>query len=443
MENNSNLSLLEKFQEWIAKSISLKLLIIGFIVILLLIPQAMTLDLIEERQLRQQEAEEEISAKWSQAQTLTGPYLSIPYLVSKEIEDNGEKKVIREQQTAFFLPDQLEINGNLQPQALHRGIFDVVVYSGEIAIKADFAKLPLEKLNLLPEQILWEKASLQIGLTDLRGIGEKPLLGVDGNILTSEPFADEKTKLKGLQVDISLSPENLSFSFESKINLKGSKSFEVIPVGKTTKLKLSGNWPSPSFQGQFLPEKRNILEGSFESEWQVLHFNRPFGQEFVERIPDLSESAFGLTLMLPADQYQQSIRTSKYSILIIILSFLSLFLMEIFTKSRIHPLQYILIGFALVLYYTLLIAFSEQIGFKLAYLIASLASVLLLGFYSRTIFPKWKNTGIFTCILSVFYLFIFVIIRQQDFALLIGSIGLFAALAITMFISRKIDWYKS
>ncbi|GMQ30866.1 cell envelope integrity protein CreD [Algoriphagus confluentis] len=443
MEPQSNLSFLEKFQEWIANSISIKLLIIGFIVLILLIPQAMTLDLIQERQLRQQEAEEEISAKWSQDQTLTGPYLAVPYLVSKEVESAGEKRIVREQQTAYFLPDHLEISGNIQPQALHRGIFDVVVYSGEISLQAEFPSLPLNKLNLLPEQILWDQTSLMVGLTDLRGIGENPSLRVEGKTLNYEPFLDEKTHLKGLQVALPLKPENTPFSFDSRILLKGSKSFEVIPLGKTTRLSLNGDWPSPSFQGQFLPEKRMVSENFFESEWQVLHFNRPFGQEFIGGIPDLSGSAFGLDLMLPADQYQQSIRTAKYSVLIIILSFLSLFLMEIFTKSRIHPLQYILIGFALVLYYTLLIAFSEQIGFKLAYLIASMAIVLLLALYSRSLFPKWKNTGIFTGILTVFYIFIFVIVRQQDFALLIGSLGLFVALAITMFISRKIDWYKN
>jgi inner membrane protein len=145
---------------------------------------------------------------------------------------------------------------------------------------------------------------------------------------------------------------------------------------------------------------------------------------------------------MPADQYQQSVRTSKYAVLIIVLSFLSLFLMEIFTKKRIHPLQYILVGFSLVLYYTLLIALSEQLGFKFAYLLASIATVGLLALYSKSLFGSFKNTLLFSGILTLFYAFIFVIVKQQEYALLIGSIGLFLALATTMFISRKIDWYK-
>ena len=443
MENQTNSSYLDKFQEWISRSISLKLLVIGFIVLILLIPQSMTLDLIQERQSRLEVAEAEISAKWSREQTLVGPFLGLPYYQTREIESAGEKKTIRELQTAYFFPDELNILGNLDAQQLHRGIFDVVVYSGDLNLDAKFNALPLEKINLTPDQILWDQAALFIGLSDLRGIGENPQLQINGVSHPAEPFSDEKMALKGLQIQISLDSTNAGIDFSGKIKVKGSREFQVAPVGKTTQLELAGNWPSPSFQGEFLPESREVTDSSFHSKWKVLHFNRPFGQEFLGKIPAVETSAFGLSLVLPADQYQQSVRTSKYAVLIIILSFLSLFLMEIFTKKRIHPLQYTLIGFSLVLYYTLLIAFSEQIGFSLAYLLSSLATVGLLTLYSKTLFDKFKSTAVFSGILIVFYTFIFVIVKQQEYALLIGSLGLFLALAVTMFISRKIDWYKS
>lgn len=442
MEKETNLSILEKFQDWISRSTSLKLLVIGFIALLLLIPQALITDLINERQARLVETENEVTDKWSRAQTVIGPYLALPYHYYREVNSNGENKVIKELKTAYFLPDVLDVKGNLQAESLHRGIFDVVVYRGDIQLNAEFGEIALGKLDITPEQVLWDQASIMISVSDLRGIGENPDLSLNNSPLTSEPFSDPQSQLKGLQFPVSLDSLSKEFNFSGNLKLKGSKDFHIVPLGKTTMMNLSGSWPNPSFQGEFLPEQRELSKDGFESTWKVLHFNRPFGQEFSSTLPNFQESSFGLSLKMPVDQYQQSIRTSKYAILIILLSFLALFLMETFTKRRIHPLQYTLIGFALVLYYTLLIALSEQLGFSLAYLISSLATVGLLAFYSKSLFSQLKTIGIFTGILSAFYIFIFVIIKQQDYALLIGSIGLFVALAITMFISRKIDWYK-
>ncbi len=173
-----------------------------------------------------------------------------------------------------------------------------------------------------------------------------------------------------------------------------------------------------------------------------MYFNRSFGQEFSEQLPEMHTSSFGMAVLMAVDQYQMSTRTSKYAILIIILSFLSMFLIEVISKLKIHPFQYILIGLALVLYYTLLIALSEQIGFNKAYLIASISIILLLAFYTQSLFKRWSNMFVFTSMLTVFYTYVFVITKEQDYALLIGSIGLFIALAATMFATKKIDWYN-
>ncbi|WP_111672539.1 cell envelope integrity protein CreD [Algoriphagus litoralis] len=440
MEQNSKITTPKPTSLGFAKSGSIKLLIIGAIALVLLIPQSFTLDLIEERQLRMIEAEEDIRGKWSREQTLTGPYLKVPYFELKEIVEKGEKKIIKEQRNKYFLPETLNLRGNIDAQLLHRGIFDVVVYTNDIAFDAKFDSMDLQKMNILPENILWNQAELLIGISDLRGISGSPTFKQNSNSLVMEPFAENNSETKGLLSKITLDPGNSSFSFTGNMVLKGSKDFSIVPLGKTTHLDLSGNWSSPSFQGEFLPDSRSITADGFQSNWQVLHFNRPFGQVFDGYLPNLSTSAFGLSLVNPVDQYQQSTRTSKYAILIIALSFLALFLMELFTKSPIHPVQYTLIGFALVLYYTLLIALSEHLGFTFAYGIASLATVTLLGLYSRSIFPTWKETGLFGSVLSIFYLFIFIIVKQQDFALLIGSIGLFISLAVTMFVSRKINF---
>lgn len=440
MDQNSKIPTPKPANLGFAKSASIKLLIIAAIALVLLIPQSFTLDLIEERQGRLAEAEEDIRGKWSREQTIMGPYLKLPYFELKEIITNGEKKLIKEHKTKYILPEQLNLSGNIEAQLLHRGIFDVVVYTNALAFDAKFDSLELGKLNLETENILWDQASLMIGISDLRGISGSPNFKVNDEILVMEPFSERNGEDKGLLSKISLNSSNSGFEFSGEMILKGSKDFSIIPLGKTTNLFMTGNWPSPSFQGEFLPESRKITEAGFESNWSILHFNRPFGQEFEGYFPDLSHSAFGLSLVNPVDQYQQSTRTSKYAILIITLSFLALYLMELFTKSQIHPIQYTLIGFALILYYTLLIALSEHLGFSVAYGIASCATVSLLGLYSRSIFSNWKEAGIFSSVLSVFYLFIFIIVKQQDFALLIGSIGLFISLAATMFISRKINF---
>lgn len=419
-----------------------KLIIIAIIGLILLIPQSFTTNLIHERQSRLAEAEEEVTDKWSRAQTFIGPYIAVPYTHYQIVKGKDGEKKIAEKRTAYFFPDELDITGKIDAQSLQRGIFDIVVYTTQLAFEATFEQLTPNKLGLSDDQMSWEDSYLVLTIDDLRGIGEHPEIVANDQNLNLEPFSMASSSIKGLQAKLSLDSAQRKLSVSGNLNLKGSKSFEVVPIGKTSTFHLSGNWPSPSFQGSFLPESRTLLDNSFESDWTVLHFNRPFGQEFNNYLPDLSDSKMGLSLHLPADQYQQSIRTSKYAILIISLSFLALFLMEIFTKKPIHPLQYTLVGFALVLYYTLLIAFSEQFGFQVAYLISSLATVGLLAFYSLAIFKKPKNTAIFTSILVVFYGFIFVIVKQQDYALLIGSIGLFLALAVTMAISRKIDWYS-
>lgn len=213
-----------------------------------------------------------------------------------------------------------------------------------------------------------------------------------------------------------------------------------VPAGKTTTVKLTGPWASPSFDGVFLPENREVTEKGFSANWKILHFNRPFAQQWTGD-NQLSGAEFGVKLLIPVDQYQKSIRTSKYGQLVIILTFVALFLVEITRKIRIHPFQYILIGVSLIIYYTLLISFSEQVGYNIAYWIASLATVALISFYSTSFLKSRGLVALFTSLLLVFYTFIFIIILQQDFSLLLGSIGLFLIVGSLMYFSRGVKWY--
>jgi inner membrane protein len=205
---------------------------------------------------------------------------------------------------------------------------------------------------------------------------------------------------------------------------------------------LEGPWPNPSFDGVFLPTKRDITESGFKAQWNILHYNRPFSQQWIEGDENVSDANFGVKFLIPVDQYQKSIRTAKYGQLIILLTFIALFMVEIMKKIRIRPFQYILIGSALIIYYTLLISFSEHVGYNIAYMLSSFATVTLISLYSLTFLETKKLSALLSFLLVFFYSFIFVIIQLQDYSLLLGSIGLFLIIAMVMYFSKNVKWYN-
>jgi inner membrane protein len=359
-------------------------------------------------------------------------------------------------QRAYVLPEKLTIKGTVDPKVRHRGIFEAAVYQSVIDLKATFNTPSFVERKIPEADILWADAQMVLGIKDLRGISENPTLQVGGVACTGEPssnlnyFAERKdyddNRTSGTGVVVNLPWKSFAdFSGEvaMKLALKGSSNLYFTPVGKTTDVTLSGPWADPSFDGSFLPNTEpQISEAGFSATWKILHFNRPFAQSWFDEEKNLTGSDFGARLLIPVDQYQKSMRSSKYGVLVIVLTFVSLFMVEIMQKIRIHPFQYILIGAALIIYYSLLLSFSEQLGYNWAYLIATVATVTLIGLYSTTFLKTKTLVTIFTSLLTFFYLFIFVIIQLQDFSLLMGSIGLFLIIGAIMYFSRSIKWYK-
>jgi inner membrane protein len=213
------------------------------------------------------------------------------------------------------------------------------------------------------------------------------------------------------------------------------------PVGKVTDVRLSSAWPNPSFNGAFLPDRRRVGDTGFTANWNVLHLNRNYPQLWTSNKYDISGSAFGIDLLLPVDSYQKTYRSIHYAILFIGFTFLVFFFIEVLNKIFIHPMQYLLVGVALIVFYTLLLAISEHLHFNLAFILSALATLFLIGGYVRAILRSARLTMLISGILTILYAFIFVIIQLQDYALLIGSIGIFIILALVMYFSRKIDWY--
>ena len=459
------ITLFEKFNRWLSESIMIKLASIGFLILILLIPSAWIESLIRERESRADSVVEEIASKWSGPQTITGPVLSVPYIIYYEADVQHEKLVNgqtvmetkkesrQRTEMAYFLPENLLINGTVNPQVLHRGIFDAAVYESNINLKATFNRPDFEKMKIKEEDVMWADAELSMGISDLRGISDNPGLMVGGKAYTGEPSnnlqirvqRNQNDELSGTGVVVKLpwkSGSDFNGDVSMKLPLKGSSSMNFSPVGKTTEVELSGPWTSPSFDGEFLPDERTIDGKGFQAKWKILHYNRPFSQTWTGRGKNLSGSDFGAKLLIPVDQYQKSMRTSKYSILVIMLTFVALFMVEIMRKIRIHPFQYILIGAALIIYYSLLLSFSEQVGYNWAYFISTMATVTLISLYSTTFLAGRVLVITFTTLLTFFYGFIFVIIQLQDFSLLLGSIGLFLIIGVIMYFSRKIKWYK-
>jgi inner membrane protein len=457
MENT--LSPIDRFNNWIKESVMIKLMSIGFLILILLIPASWIESLINERQYRADDVIKEISQKWSSDQTLTGPVIVIPFTKYEKVktwEKGIQKEEISESvHRAYFLPEELYIDSKITPQILHRGIFDAVVYDSKIDLKAKFGELSFGKWNIPDGQVHWKEAMVVSGITDLRGISENPIVRSGNKELTTEPsnnvgltsgVIDENTPAvmtKGIASSLNWANRNdITSHFTIDLQLKGSERLYFVPAGKTTDVTVSGQWSSPSFDGQLLPASRQVNEKDFKATWKVLSYNRPFAQQWMDSDQSLTGSEFGVNLLIPADQYQKSIRTAKYGVLVIILAFTALFLVEITARIRIHPFQYILIGAALIIYYTLLLSISEHIGYNSAYAVASLATTTLVALYSTTFLVKKSLTVLFTLLMSLFYVFIFVIIQAEDFSLLIGSMGLFIIVAVIMYFSRRVKWYK-
>lgn len=423
---------------------TIKILIIGGLVILLMIPMFMIENLITERGYTQENAINEVSEKWSLAQTISGPYLNIQYPVTTE---NNEKKEVSIKDLILF-PDELLIDGQLKTEILKRSLYEVNVYQSELTLKGSFSSEELIKSRIDMNNLKFDQAAICLNLTDMRGISEQISITLDDSVYIFEPGMDNRginnTGVHAI-ADLSALKTDKKLPYEIKIKLKGSQSINFIPLGKTTQVNLKANWNTPSFIGNYLPNNRDITENNFSAQWQVLNLNRNYSQvtiNYNQNIKDIENSSFGVNFEIAVEQYQQSMRSAKYAILIILLTFGVIFFTEIMNKTRIHALQYLLVGLALCLFYSLLLSFSEHIGFNPAYLLSSALTVLLVGGYMLGIIRKKKPAFIMVGLLSILYLYIFVLIQLETFALLAGSLGLFTILAIVMYFSKKIDWFN-
>lgn len=443
METIQSKNILDRINESISQSITFKLISIGILILLLLIPKQMINSLIIERENRMHQTVREVTDKWSRRQTVTGPILTIPY--KKYLLTEDKKNIKEVTRYATFLPEELNIETNIQPEERYRGIFKVIVYKAGLSLKGKFPLPDFSLWDIDEKDILWSKATLNVGISDLRGIEKEVYLKQNNLNKAFQPGISESTLFNsGIHIPLQESIQQfINNDFSIDISLKGSEELFFVPIGKNTEVTMTSSWKDPSFTGSFLPKDRKIGPDGFEASWKVLHFNRNYPQSWTTADYQIQDSKFGVNLLVAADHYQKSLRTSKYAILIIALSFLIFFLIEVTQKLRIHAFQYILIGLALMLFYTLVLSISEHLGFNTAYWISCISVIALISFYSYSVLNKKRLSYLLAGSLTMIYGFIFIIIQIETYALLVGSIGLFVILGLTMYFTRKITWYRT
>jgi inner membrane protein len=438
--------LLRSIKHWLMNSAFLRVLFICFVMLLLQIPIEMIDSQVRERNYTRLQAISDVTSKWGYGQNITGPRLVIPYYKIKTwLKADGKSEQIRSIHYASFLPEELNFHAHVKNEVRYRGIFEVPLYQTEIDIKGHFTKPDFRKLGIDHKTVLWDKAELLVGVSDARGIQKQAYLSLNGKSYAFEPgMGKSEQKEQGFHIPLTDNFEKDRYQYQTKLILNGSDKLFVAPIGKNTQIKITSDWPDPSFQGNILPGKRTISASGFNAEWNITSISRQYPQAWLNESLDhkkITQSMVGVNFISPVDNYRMTDRSIKYVMLFLLFTFIVIWLMEITSKVRVHLLQYLLLGLGLCLFYLLLLAFSEHIGFTWAYIISSLAVISMIGSYSMTILKTGKHAAIISVGVAALYIYLYSLLQEQNYSLLFGSLGVFTALAAVMYITRNIDWY--
>jgi inner membrane protein len=432
------------------QSSTAKIIMVGLLTLILLIPLQFVKSLIYERAERQEEVVKEINKKWGGSVYFYGPIIKVPYTIYEQsrLEDAKTKQVTFSRtphtEYAYFFPDELKAAIDVKTEEKNRANYESVVFNSQMALKGSYTMPDFSSRNIPTEDIQWDKASVIIKTNNIKGIKGGVNISLKGRKHTFEPVGttggDTIATLETRAVNLKEAFAGGAAPFSLNISYNGSEQLKMVPIGKITEATMASNWHSPSFKGNFLPESKNITGTGFTSAWKVSYLNRPFTQQHFETLPNLAEYSFDVDFLIPVDEYQQNERASKYGFLVIGLTFLIFFLIQSVSRISIHIFQYTMIGLALIMFYTLLISITEHSSFRLAYLIAGISVIAMITAYSVSILKNKKFPMFIAGSLTALYSFIYVIIQLENYALLAGSIGLFLILGAVMYFSRKIDW---
>lgn len=426
-------------------SVTTKAVLIGVIVLLLLVPLALLKSVVSERSSQREQAYQRVAEGWGGALTFGGPMLIVP--TERLVIVDDKERILRSDM--YILPSRLDmdVDVTLEPQPRYVGIYAVPVYLSKLRLQGEFDFAALQRSVSHPDvTYLWSQSRLRLPISSVRSLRE----------VTRAQFADRHVDLgpvgpgmyRGVEAGVDLEElrKGQRTAFDFAVVVAGSRAVSMLPLGNVTTVSLRSDWPHPSFQGAFLPAERKITDQGFEARWQVLELNRTYHQVFTEGeidVATLEQSAFGVGLFQSVDIYQRAERAVKYAVLFIALTFLTLFAWEQVTRNRLHPLQYLLVGLALSMFYLLLIALSEHIDFIVAYVTAAASLVLLIGLYIAGALRSSRRGLVAGAAMGVVYGLLYMLVLSEDYSLLLGAIILFVALAAVMLATRRIDWYQT
>lgn len=432
---------MEKQQKENQKKLLFKIGFILLLILLLMIPNYTIQDLILERKAQEYEVQSQIASSWGPDQKLIGPILSIPY--EHEFETDSGTKIIAKQ--LRVLPQALDIKVDISTQERKKSIYKTILYNADHQLSGHFKMPSAIDFGENVKTIHWDKAKVDIGFSSAASLDNIVDITLGSNKYKMDSGASD-AKLFNSAIhasNIVLDAEIKKVDFSTNIGINGSGSLKYLPIADNTTVTMQSTWSAPGFVGLPLPQNRKITENGFTAKWKSTEYNRPFKSMWDDNLVHLERQnvQFGVDLVQTVGHYQKNMRSAKYALLIISMSFLVFFFFETLKGNKIHPVQYIFIGLSLSIFYILLLSLSEHVGFDKAYTIAASSVVGLISWYSKFILEKTSNVVILSTILGGLYLYIYILLQMEEFALLVGSIGLFIALATTMYLSRNMNWY--
>lgn len=411
-------------------------------VVLLSLPLMMVRELINERADYRSEVVDAIEQSTSGSQKLAGPLIAIPITETLTRMENQKEVNYQRSWEYYWLPESLAVTGKQTVESRRVGIYSGQVWHNALQIKASFD--PLRLAALRKTNIVLGPPRLVVSVGDARGIGAIHAPEVNGNVLSVEPGLGISGDGVGIHMPMpALAEDNKPLEIAFSLDLNGTGEFSLVPIGRNSELQLTSNWPHPGFLGSFLPTQREVSAAGYRAHWQSSWFANDMGSYFKDdmEIPWSRLPAFSADVMSLADQYQLTDRATKYAILLIGLTFMAFFVFESLTRRPLHPMQYLLVGLSLVLFYLVLLALSEHVGFTAAWLAASLSGAVMNGVYLQAVLRGWRNSLLFVAALLLLDGVMWFLLHSEDSALLLGTGVLVLALSVLMFLTRRVDWY--
>ncbi len=447
----SDLSMLQSSLRMKSRSMGVKLIVVCGLALLMTIPAFFVGALIEDRTQRAAEVIREISSHVGGQQTFLGPTLAIPYNIPPQSPADHAKHGM-----CLVFPARASATIKTATEERRRSLFKVPVFQADLKLDAAFDLTGVPAAAPQGAELDWSRAEIIVGVSDARGAQADAILTADGKTSTLVPAENTTTisiggdqsehiklTLFGTRVE-GLAKPNAQFNVTSALRFSGAQRIAVLAYGKTTHLAVQGDWPSPGFDGGFLPVNRTVSGNGFTAEWSVPFIARGVRAEGqADTITGLDATALGVSFIEVADPYQSVNRSLKYALLFLGLLFLSYFVFEVTTGKRVHPAQYVLVGIAQIIFYLLLLSIAERVGFDAGFLLAGAATVALLSANAAWVFSSRMQGVRALAIFSLLYALIYLLLRLEDNALLVGAITSFLAVAAAMYFTRRIDWYGS